>query len=253
MKKIAPLLLLLLPLWSVAQIVNIEDQRITGTNDTTRWYGLLRFGANLVKNREQVLSLNATGQVQYKKDKSLLLLLLDARFLRAGSKNFNNKGFSHLRYNYSLTDKTTLEAFAQTQYNRLLLIELRSLAGAGLRFRLFKDQSGKNRIYAGTAYLAEHTRFIDIENPQVWQRWSSYLSFTFRPGKNIKLVGTTYYQPQIGDFSNYRLSSEARFNFPISRKLNFSLDFSYSIDQSLPETAPVDIYSWTNSLTWRFN
>jgi hypothetical protein len=253
LRTINLLILFLLPVLSVAQIVNIEERRITGTNDTTNWYGFVRFGANLVKVKDQVLQINATGQVQYKKDRGMILLLLDGKFLRAGNQDFNNAGFSHLRYNYKITDPLVFEAFAQAQYNKLLLIELRALAGSGLRFRLFKDESGKNRIYAGTAYLFEHNRFTEITAEENWHRWSNYLSFTFRPWENVKLINTTYYQPQIGDFKNYRFSSETRLDVPLGKKLSFSIDFTYSIDQSLPDTAPVSTYAWLNSLTWRLN
>ena len=252
-KTIPALLLLFLPVFSISQIVNIEERRITGTNDTTNWYGFLRLGANLVKVKEQVLQLNATGQVQYKKDRGLILLLLDGKFLRAGNRNFNNAGFSHFRYNFKFTDQFVLEAFAQAQYNKLLLIELRALTGSGFRFRIFKDESGKNRIYAGSAYLFEHSRYIEIAGETNWHRWSNYLSFTFWPWENVKLVNTTYYQPQLGDFKNYRFSSETRLNVPLGKKLSFSIDFTYSIDQSLPIDAPVSTYAWLNGLTWRLN
>lgn len=253
LKTIVSLLLLLASFLSVAQIVNIEERRITGTNDTTNWYGFLRLGANLVKVQDEILQLNATGQVQYKKNRHLTLLLLDGKFLRAGNTDFNNAGFSHLRHNFKITEKLVLEAFAQAQYNRLLLIEFRALTGSGLRYRLFKDESGKNRIYAGSAYLFEHNRFVEIAGEKNWHRWSNYVSFTFQPWENLKLINTTYYQPQIGDFENYRFSTETRLDLPLGKRLSFSVDFTYSIDQSLPETAPVSTYAWMNSLTFKLN
>ncbi len=253
MKQFIALLFLLFPLFSIAQIVNIEERRITGTNDTTNWYGFLRFGANLVKVKDQILQINTTGQVQYKKDRGLLLLLLDAKFLRAGDQDFNNAGFSHLRYNYKWTEKLVVEAFAQAQYNRLLQIEFRGLTGTGLRYRIFKDESSKNRVYAGSAYLFEHNRFIEVIGEKNWHRWSNYLSFTLQPLKNLKVINTTYYQPQLGDFKNYRFSTETRLDMPLSKRISFAVDFTYSIDQSLPEDAPVSTYAWLNSLTLRLN
>jgi len=236
----------------LAQIVNIEERRITSTNDTTDWYGFLRFGATLSKVKDDILQFNSTGQIQYKHNRNLTLLLLDARLLRAGDQDFNRSGFAHLRYNRELSDPLKFEAFAQGQFNKLLLIESRLLAGSGLRYRLLKSKDGKQRIYSGLAMLFEKNTFLENLGEQEWWRLSSYISFTFRPWEGVKLVSTTYFQPQIDDWENYRMSSELRLDMPLGKKLSFYTDFSMSIDQSLPADAPTSVYAWVNGLTWRF-
>lgn len=246
------LLVALLPSLAAAQIVNIEEQRITGTSDSVHWYGNLRFGANFVKVQDHVLQLNTAAQIEYKQGKSLFLFLMDGRFLRAGGKQFNNAGFAHLRYNRKLTDPVSMEFFAQAQYNRLLLIELRVLGGAGLRYRLFKDASGKNRIYAGTAYLYEKNQFTDETPERNWHRLSTYLSFTFRPWQGVTLANTTYFQPQLADWANYRFSTETRLDMPLGKKLSFFTDFSLQTDNALPSDAPEVTYIWQNGLTFKF-
>lgn len=252
MRKFLSYLLLLLPTLAMAQIVNIEEQRITGTNDSTHWYGTVRFGANITKVQEQVLQFNTAAQVENKHDKNLLLLLLDGQFLSAGGKQFNNAGFAHLRYNRKLTDPLSLEFFAQAQFNKLLLIELRALGGSGLRYRLYKDDSGKNRIYFGSAYLFEHNSFTDETADRDWHRLSNYLSFTFRPWEGVKLASTTYFQPQLTDWGNFRLSTEVRLDAPLGKKLSFFTDFSLQTDKALPNDAPDVTYAWQNGLTFKF-
>ncbi|MCC6724697.1 MAG: DUF481 domain-containing protein [Saprospiraceae bacterium] len=252
MKRLAVFLLWGMPMLLLAQIVNIEEQRITGTSDSVHWYGHLRLGANLVKVQEEVLQLNANAQVEHKMGKSLFLLLTDARFLRAGGKDFNNAGFAHLRYNRKLTDPLSAEVFTQAQYNRLLLIELRALVGAGLRYRLYKSQSGKSRIYCGAAYLYEENQFTDATGDRQWHRLSGYLSFTFRPWTGVTLVSTTYFQPKVTYWANYRLATEWRLDTPLGKKLSFFTDFSLQTDKALPVDAPVSNYTWQNGLTYKF-
>lgn len=252
MRLLTIFLLTNLPNLMCAQIVNIEEQRITGTNDSLHWYGNLRLGANLTKVQEQVLQLNTSAQVEYKKGKSMFLFLMDGRFLRAGGKDFNNAGFAHLRYNRKLTDPLSTEVFAQAQFNKLLYIELRTLGGGGLRYRLFKDASGKNRVYFGTAYLFEHNRFTDATADRNWHRLSNYLSFTFRPWQGVTLVSTTYFQPQITDWNNYRLATECRLDTPLGKKLSFFTDFTLQTDKALPIDAPEFTYTWLNGLTLKF-
>jgi hypothetical protein len=240
------------PKTCLAQIVNIEERRITGTNDTTDWYGFFRLGASLTRVQDDIMQFNSTGQIQYKHNRSLTLLLLDARFLRAGEQDFNRVGFAHLRYNYKISDPLVFEAYGQAQYNKLLLIKLRALTGSGLRYRWLKSSDGQQRIYSGLAALFEHNQFLQELGEQNWWRLSSYVSFTFYPWEGVKFVGTTYFQPQVDDWENYRLSSEWRLDMPLGKKLSFTTDFTYSVDQSLPADAPTSTFSWINSFTFRF-
>ena len=60
-----------------SQVVNIEEQRITGTNDSTHWYGHLRGGVSLTKVQQSSLQLHSQIKVQYKADPHLVLLLLN--------------------------------------------------------------------------------------------------------------------------------------------------------------------------------
>jgi Protein of unknown function, DUF481 len=235
-----------------AQIVNIEEQRITGTNDSVHWYGHLRLGANLVKVQEEVLQLNANAQVEHKMGKNMLLLLTDARFLRAGGKDFNNAGFVHLRYNRKLADPLSVEVFTQAQFNRLLYVKLRALVGAGLRYRVLKSASGKNRAYIGAAYLYEQNQFTDATEDRNWHRLSGYFSFTLRPWQGVTLVSTTYFQPKITYWENHRFATEWRLDTPLGKKLSFFTDFSLQTDKALPIDAPATNYAWQNGLTYRF-
>ena len=233
------------------QIVNIEERRITSTNDTTYWYGSVRMGVHISKVKDQVLRLNATAQVQYKKDRLLTLLLLNGNFLRAGNQDFDKKAFAHLRFSRKLTGPLVAEAFLQARYNKLLLIELRALAGAGLRVRLLKSADGKQRIYFGGASLYESNQFTDGLADRQWHRFSSYISFTFRPWEKSKIVNTTYYQPAWTDFGNYRLATEWRLDTSLGRKISFFTDFTLSTDHSLPVEAPTVTYAWLNGLAFK--
>ncbi|MBK9336636.1 MAG: DUF481 domain-containing protein [Lewinellaceae bacterium] len=191
-----------------AQVVNIEEQRITGTRDSVRWYGHLRGNASLVKVQQQSLQIQVQTKVQYKHDPHLTLLLLNLNLLRAGNKDFARQAFAHLRYNYKLSETWTWEAFAQTQTSPIQLLDQRSLLGAGPRWRLFKSPDGRQRIYLGAAWLWEQNTFTEPNGQQARHRSSNYISMTFRPGKQVTFIGTTYWQPVWGLIRNYRFSTD---------------------------------------------
>ena len=189
-----------------AQVVNIEEQRITGTNDSTHWYGHLRGGMSLVKVKQQSLQLQGQVKIQYKTDPHLTLLLLNINLLRAGNQDFARQAFAHLRYNYKLSETWTAEAFAQIQTSPIQLLEQRNLLGTGLRWRLLKSPNGRQRIYLGTAWLWEENRFKEGLGGSAWHRSSNYISATLRPSKQFAIIQTTNWQPVWGKTPHARRS-----------------------------------------------
>lgn len=234
-----------------SQVVNIEEQRITGTNDSTHWYGHLRGGLSLAKVQQQSLQLQGQIKVQYKSDPHLTLLLLNVNLLRAGNKDFARQAFAHLRYNYKLSETWTWEAFAQVQTSPIQLLEQRNLLGTGARWRLLKSKDGRQRIYLGAAWLWEQNRFTETLGHSSWHRSSNYISTTFRPNKKMVLIQTTYWQPVLGLIRNYRLSTEWLLKVDLTKKLAFTVDFEYGIDKNLPPGAPSETYAWRNGLSWQ--
>lgn len=235
-----------------AQVVNIEEQRITGTVDSVRWYGYLRGSVAVNKVKEQSLILQGQTKVQYKHDRDLALLLLNINLLRAGQQDFSRTAFAHLRYNRKFNDIWVSEAFAQIQTSPIQLLTQRSLVGGGLRWRILKSADKRQRIYAGAALLWEQNRFSTDEGSDVKYRSSNYVSCTFRLGKQVVLINTTYWQPVLGLIRNYRLSSESLLKIDFTKKLALTLEFDYGIDKNLPAGAASETYAWRNGIAWQF-
>jgi hypothetical protein len=84
----------------------------------------------------------------------------------------------------------------------------------------------------------------------VFNRISSYLSGIYEPNANVKLLTTTYYQPNILDLKNARLSSQNTCLFKINKHLSFKMDFNIAYDPTLPPTIHYLSYSWVNGLRW---
>ena len=124
-----------------AQILNVESQRIL--QDSAGWVGKGDLSFNFTSNQKQVLDLSSSLHIQYRKNKNTFILLGGAGMIRADKHDFDNSGHIHFRYNRHLNDWLTLEAFAQGQYNRVLMIDHRELVGAGPRFKL---SSHKNHL-----------------------------------------------------------------------------------------------------------
>jgi putative salt-induced outer membrane protein YdiY len=234
-----------------AQIINIEERRIRGTNDSTHWYGQVNVGMTMTKVKESVIQLNGDLQLEYKRKKHLWLALSNYNFVKAGNKAFVNSLFQHLRYNYKIKEYFTWECFGQVQQNQIQLITFRGLVGCGLRYRLFRKHKGKSRAYIGTAYMIEQNQFKQNDR-HLYHRLSNYFSITYKPTNSIFFQNTNYFQPSLFDFNRNRWSSETDIEFGITKKLSFRAAMNLNYDATLPEAIPKFSFNMMNGLRWKF-
>ena len=115
-----------------AQVINIESKRFL--QDTNGFIGKADLNFNINQNISQVMSLGINIHSQYVHNRNRILAIGDLAFIKAGTQDFVNSGYQHLRYNYKLLNWLTWEAFIQAQYNRILLLDRRYLAGSGTAF-----------------------------------------------------------------------------------------------------------------------
>lgn len=241
-------LLLLVSFSAVSQVINIEGKRFL--NDTNGWVGNADFSFAVIRNTQQVLSFSNTLRVQYQKNRSRFILLNDINFIKAGETDFVNAGYQHFRYNYKVHKLITLEAFTQTQYNPVLKLDFRYLLGAGPRFRLLKKEHA--RIYAAALYMYEYDNVmgdaVDIHEHRI----SSYLTFTFNLFKSCDIVSTTFYQPRLGDATDYRIANDSSLEIHINKHLNFKSTFNLLYDTNQPPGIPELVYNFRNGLSLKF-
>lgn len=238
---------------SLAQeIFNIESLR---EETDKKWTGSMGLNMGLIKNTNNIFWISNSEYVQHKNSKNTdyWLLYNSMSFQKLEGESFVNRGTQHLRYNRKITEKTKLEAFAQTQYDAISQIDIRLLLGIGPRFKLSNNDSCY-RIYLGTLVMYEYEKTTvatgkDIQNNY---RGSCYLSLNFYPTETIKIVSTTYYQPILKSLSDYRLSSGTSIEFKIVEKLSFMANFNYSFDAFPVEEIPKAQYELTNGLKYEF-
>lgn len=248
MKFYSILAILILPLFIDAQVLNIERERIK--TDTTGWSGTGKLSLNLISNLEKFTEVGISAHVQYKTKRSLYLALSEYEIIKSQKDDFSNKGMQHFRYNYKLNRFLTLEAFTQAQFNKVLNLNFRGLAGTGLRAKVLGLDNF--RIYSGLAYMFEYEEPKQDVKAEKNHRISSYVSITFKPGDNFTLVNTTYFQPRIDYFADHRLSNNLDIIFKISKQLSYALAFEHLTDNLPLPDVPRVTYSLKNKLIFDF-
>ena len=231
-----------------AQIINTESLRmVTGK---TGWAGKVSLDASLSKNTRSKVKVKNNIHLQYKTKKHLFIFINKIGFEQVDDADFANKGVQHLRHNYKIDKSLSSELFLQNQYNALYKIDFRELAGAGLRYKLTKSE--KYKMYFGCLVMYEYEKTTGdfVFYNKDWRN-SSYLSFSFYFTKNLSLISTTYYQPKLSNFSDYRIAHQSAFKFKIVKNLSYKLSFNYSYDKFPVIGIPNEEYDISNGLVYK--
>ena len=249
-KKLVIALCLIIPGSCIfAQIVNIEDRRGT-FSDTTGWYENLNIGIGLVKNKQSIVSLNGAFQIEVLNKKRIFLSISRFAFVKAGGENFVNQGFQHLRFNRLVSKHIDFETFGQVQYNTLVYINLRALAGGGLKFRLLNRP--KQKLNIGVAVMYEYDEEGENNTPRNDIRVSNYLSLAIRLVDNARFSCTAYFQPLYNKLEDYRLSVDSMLRFKFFSSVDFITSFDLNYDPRVPDNFPTTIYSLSNGISYSF-
>jgi len=237
----------------LAQIVNIESKR-NNKIDSSDWNGSVNMGFNFVENGKRIITIKGNFRLEHLRGPHLFLSISDMIFGKIDNDGFQNKGFQHFRYNYSIKTRLTWEAFAQWQYNERIKLNTRILAGTGPRFAiLYKDPYN---VYTGIAYMYEYneeeygdpiSRYFSNDH-----RLSTYISFSLKPSKLVRILSTSYFQPVLNNFDDLRLSSVSSLELNITKQLKFINTFNVSHDSRVPEGVSNTIYSYLSGLKFTF-
>ncbi|MBA6153750.1 DUF481 domain-containing protein [Gelidibacter maritimus] len=250
MKLINCLFFLLIYGYSEAQVINVETLR--KKTDSAKWTGSVSLDASLIKNKNNIFKIATKADLQYNNKKELWLFVNDLKFEKAAGESFVNKGTQHLRYNHTITEKVKMEGFVQAQYDAISEIDFRGLIGIGPRFKLSTNDD--YRFYLGTLIMYEYEKASEIAMDRIEKdiRGSAYLSFSLFPTETIGIISTSYYQPRVDRFKDYRLSSTTSVLFKIWEDLAFKTTFIYNFDAYPVVTIPKSQYELTNGLLYTF-
>lgn len=232
-----------------AQIVNIERARMQ--SDTTGWMGNAGASLALTKNVQQVFTTDVDAHLQYKSKKSLYLLLGSYGFLKgAGTKLIDNT-FFHLRYNYKINRTLRWEAFTQLQQNIITAIKSRFLIGMGPRFKLLSTKIIK--LYAASLLMYEQEK--ENTAPNIVHndiRSSSYVSFTITPNKQLEIISTSFFQPLLNNWNDYRILNQASVRVKAGKKLGIRINWNYLNDSYPVNGIPSVNYTLSTGIDYDF-
>jgi hypothetical protein len=233
-----------------SQILNAESLR--KVTDTSGFSGSASLNFSVKRDVNEYLGASSNFHLQYKMEKHLILLKNDIEFQKIEGNKFENAGIAHLRYNYRFHPRIAWEVFTQAQYNKVSKIEFRALMGTGPRFKM--TTSEKFKVYLGTHIMYEQEELSDDITPiQRDFRSTTYISFSFYPTKTVSLISTTYYQPKIKEFGDYRVSNQSSLLIDLFNNFAFKTSYTFIYDETPAVGIPNSQYNLESGFTYSFD
>ncbi len=234
-----------------SQFINADAVR--SEKDSIGFSGSFGLDIGLIKNTSTIFTLGNSVYIQYRKNRHLFFFINSLNIKTVNDEFIINKGTLHIRYNYKINNRITWEGFAQSHYNRISKIDKRQLVGTGPRFTIFKEK--KFDTYLGTLLMYEHEKIDEVPaaiyNDDI--RLSGYLTFRLFPTKNFTLSTTTFYQPKINKFSDYRIYSHNSVMFKVFKNLSIGISYIATYDTEPASGIPKYQYRLLNGLAYTFD
>ncbi len=225
-----------------AQIVNVQS--LLGQDLPEGFSGNLDAGADWRTGNTDLLLVQGAATLRYKHEDHLVFAIVRSAYSRVGSgddaQQIIGNTFEHLRYRWKLSPRITAEAFGQHEYDQFRRLQLRALVGAGARLTLLANP--KAGLVLGVAYMLEQEQLGEKEGTTdgghryTASRASTYLLFTSALNDVVTFVDTVYWQPRLGDPSDFRLLDETQLQVKLSEHVTFKTAFVLAHDASPPQT-----------------
>jgi len=233
-----------------AQLINIESWRST-MRDTLQ--GQVAFALQLTQNTKSIHQITNSIGIHRNQKAHTFLFLNNILFVQVNNEKLVNSGYQHFRYNYTFRDtgRFTLEGFVQHQYNSVRFLKTRFLLGFGPRLKII-DKPNFYMFFASPLMYEYEELTNNLEQKSNLLKGDIYISTGAEINSQISFWLVTYYQPDILNFSDFRLSTDSGVKFVIYKRLSISFVYSVSYDSQPPSTIPKTFYTFNNVVSYSF-
>ena len=237
--------------------VNIETLR--RLDSKPGWYNDLTLSLTYQSGNTDLLRFKSSLRSDYWFDKYHTFGIATLQQGKQGGKLYTDKGFIHLRGARSIIEHLGVEMFLQKQFNESILLRDRNLAGGGMRISVLKQRADKKNtglnLYLGIGGMWENETINDKGHGEVKTsiiRSTNYISAAWRIDKRFTIVITGYYQPYTQHFSDFRILSESRFEFHVTKTVSINTRLNIRYDSEPPTDVDTHDLEVVNGLSYKF-
>ncbi|MCH8286102.1 DUF481 domain-containing protein [candidate division KSB1 bacterium] len=215
--------------------VNVEAMRGMTTNSGLK--GEFDFNLRLIAGNVEIFDLGSGIRLEYQKGSNLGFIVSNVQYATKKSEQFINRGFTHIRYNYSARRNAVWELYSQYEFNEFIKLFSRILIGTGGRFTLREFE--RSTVILGTSYMLEREN-LDIkpgndDKPLMWaHRWSNYVVVKFVSENRFSFLNTIYLQPKIDKFDDIRILNDMTIESDLTGRLKLTVSLHFRYDSFPP-------------------
>jgi len=198
-------------------------------------------------------SVSTGAKLQWTRDNTTNFVLGNYAYGKSFGVKDKNKSFVHLRHIHQLNDTLAWEAFTQFSHNEFTRLKLRALFGGGGRLAIGRP-SDKRAAYLGLGAFFEREK-LDIDpasnenDTENTVRANTYLVLKYQFNPYVSVVSSTYYQPALDQFSDFRAIEIGS----LVSKLTNDLALHLAVDIEHDSKPPAGIKQTDSSLTIGFS
>ncbi len=228
--------------------INIEDKRME--RGSSAFSGSVNLSVQLERGNSELTEIVGKPGLIFRAGRSQWFLLNSYSFVETDESSVVNEGFSHLRYNYNISNVAIFETLVQYGFDREQDLDSRLLIGSGMRFVVAAGETAE--LALGVTGMYEREKLVStgelIETP----RNSDYIALRLAANDNITLSNTVYVQPAFDDIGDIRVLDNLEISAALSTWLEITLSLEYRYDSDPPDDIKEYDLSLENGLTVRF-
>jgi len=179
-------------------------------------------------------SFNGTGRIDRNGKSFDTFLVGNFEYKKTDDKKIANQGFLHLRGIWDINKLVNWEYFVQQQYDEFIDLNSRSLLGTAAKLKVIRYKSKQDSTKTFDANFSiglmyEHEEYNlkpDIKKFNLL-RSTNFITLDFLAKEKMNLTGLLYYQPAFKDFSDYRITTEASFEYALAKQIYFVFSINY--------------------------
>ena len=222
-------------------------------------------GISMDKQKNNIVEIESAEELDIFLPKNKLIILLgNTAFQTNGKSLIENNGYFMFRLRDNDSQRISPDYFAQYQWNGILGMQNRALAGVNARFKFWEQK--KSDLYISSGLFYEYEKW----NPKISNfgfdstvntvtrnliRWNNSLKMALKMGDNVDFVTSNFVQfPLNAGFSNLfnpRWFMNSSLFIKISKHLNFIINYEHNLD--FYSALPIDSYYYSLNFQVQLN
>jgi len=192
------------------------------------WNGEIGISGAYTSGNSDTSSIGFSGKAEYHQKSWMIYSIAAYHYGEANDDKNTNDGLIHLRYIHEISNTPyDYELYIQSEFNEFQDVKVRNLTGVNIR-RDFSGFFDKCYVGIGLFYSYMEPDSVSQIDP-IYERtkMNSYISLVKKINSHFSITYLGFYQPNLEDFSDYRVSQVLQFDTAITENMTLGVDISH--------------------------